>query len=220
MINIDLIYNLTRQIANDNQITGRFSVDDWNRYVLMATRERVDQLRKEFESNTKNSDNTADLKVKKQISIDSVGRMTKPDDYLYFSAPLTTVFYKDSEGNQKSSKRSVDLVTDNQLGDRLNSQFDQPTFDYPIVLDYQNFLQFYPENLTSANLMYIRKPKDPVWAFTEVNGEPVYDSSNSQDVELPQSELANIVYRVVELMGVSIKRGDLAQYMNIKEQQS
>lgn len=216
MINVDLAYKLTNRLLNDNQITDRYPVEDWNRYAIMAQLEIVRKLRSAFESSSINSDNIAELKVKKTFLLTN-GALTKPDDYLYFSAPLTRVWYKDGQGIQRTSQKPVDLVTDNELGDRLNSQFDYPSTDYPIVVDYRGSLQFYPLDLTQADLMYIRKPVDPVWAYTDVDGEPVYDEANSVDFELPSDMLDLLVISICEYMGVNVKRGDIVQYAMTKE---
>lgn len=216
MINVDLAYKITNRLLNDNQITDRYPIADWERYAKLAQLEIVRRLRKAFEAGTTNNDNIAELKVKKQFNLTN-GVLTKPSDYLYFSAPLTRVWYKDGQGIQRTSQRPVDLVTDNELGDRLNSQFDAPSYEYPIVTNYQNFLQFYPLDLTQAELMYIRKPVDPLWAFTVVDGEPVYNAANSVDFELPEDMLDELVMTICEYMGVNVKRADMVQYSVAKQ---
>lgn len=216
MINVDLVYKLTHRLLNDNQITDRYPVEDWNRYAILAQLEIVRKLRGLFESTSIISDNIAELKVKKQFNLTD-GKLTKPDDYLYFSAPLTRVWYKDGQGVQRTSQRPVDLVTDNELGDRLNSQFDAPSYQYPIVVDISDYLQFYPTDLTQAELMYIRVPKEPKWAYTDVDGEAVYDPVNSVDFELPQDMTDLLVVTICEYMGVNVKRGDMVQYTMAKE---
>lgn len=216
MINVDLAYKLTNRLLNDNQITDRYPVADWNRYATLAQLEIVRKLRAAFESTSVNTDNISELKVKKQFNLTD-GKLTKPDNYLYFSAPLTRVWYKDGQGNQQTSQRPVDLVTSNELGDRLNSQFDNPTYSYPIVTDFEGYLQFYPKDVTQVELMYIRKPVDPIWAYTVVDGEPVYDAANSVDFELPPDMLDLLVVSICEYMGVNVKRGDMVQYSMTKE---
>jgi len=211
MIDVDLVYRLTHQIANDNQITDRFPVSDWNRYARMSIISVLKDLRAIFELNTVNTDNISGLKVKVNLNVVN-GKLTKPSDYLYLSAPLTRIWYKDSQGIQRTSKRPVEVITDNELGDRLSSQFNSPTLDYPIITDYGNEFEFYPNDVSQVTLAYIRMPKDPIWAFTVVDGEPVYDPNNSQDFELSADLLPEIVKKICEYMGVSIKRLDLAQY--------
>jgi len=217
MIDVDLAYKISNRLLNDNQITDRFPPEDWNRYAELAQLEVLNFLRKSFEANTMNTDNIAELKVKKSFNL-SNGKLIKPVDYLFFSAPLTRVWYKDSQGNQKSSQRSVDLVTDNELGDRLNSQFDNPTHEYPIVHDTENVLQFYPEDLSMAELMYIRRPVAPKWAYTEVDGEAVYDEANSVNFELPVNLTGEVIYRIMQYMGINVRSSDVTQYAMAKEQ--
>ena len=219
MVNVNTVYKLTKKLLNDNQITDRFPIEDWEDFAELAQLDVVRRLRKAYESGTIVTDNTSNLKAEKLIQVVN-GAITKPEDYLFYNAPLTRLFYKDNEGNQKSTLRGVDLVTDAELGDRLASQFDKPTITYPILVDYQDTFNVYPEEMTSVKLTYIRKPKKPKWGFIDVDGEPVYDPATSVDFELPIDMTGELVYRIAELMGVNVRSADAVQYGATKTQQA
>ena len=69
---------------------------------------------------------------------------------------------------------------------------------------------------------YIRYPKDPKWTFiTLTNGEPSFDASQTdyQDFELPIEAEPRLVYRILQMAGMSIREGDVYQYANAEEKE-
>jgi len=58
---------------------------------------------------------------------------------------------------------------------------------------------------------YIRKPKNPNWAYVVVNNKPLYNSTSSMDFELHASEEAELVYRILALAGIAIEKTQLSQ---------
>jgi hypothetical protein len=58
---------------------------------------------------------------------------------------------------------------------------------------------------------YIRKPKNPNWAYVVVNNKPLYNSTSSTDFELHPSEETELVYRILALAGVAIEKPQLTQ---------
>ena len=68
---------------------------------------------------------------------------------------------------------------------------------------------------------YIRYPKDPKWTFiTLYNGEPVFDQTQTdyQDFELPIDDSNNLVARILQYAGISIREGDVYQFGQVEEQ--
>ena len=68
-------------------------------------------------------------------------------------------------------------------------------------------------NVASANVKcdYIRSPLTPNWAYTEVNGAALYNSSNSIDFELHSSEETHLVARILSLAGATLKDNNVIQ---------
>lgn len=112
----------------------------------------------------------------------------------------------------------IDRVTNAQAIKLINSKLTYPTLKYPkYVLDEQG-IKVYPTSIVNNVMMnYIRYPRDPKWTYSTLSGgEPVYNASLSdhQDFELPKSDFPALVLGVLELAGVSIREGDLVQYVN------
>jgi len=60
---------------------------------------------------------------------------------------------------------------------------------------------------------YIRKPLSPKWTYIVVNEKPLYNSSatDHQDFELHASEQKNLVIKILQLAGISIKDYNVTQ---------
>jgi hypothetical protein len=81
----------------------------------------------------------------------------------------------------------------------------------------------YPTTITTnVTTQYIRYPKDPNWTYNTIgNGEPVFSASASgyQDFELPNSDFANLVVKILYYAGVQIREADVAQAAKSEEVQ-
>jgi len=58
---------------------------------------------------------------------------------------------------------------------------------------------------------YVRKPLSVSWNYTEINGVAMYNSSNSTDFELHESEETELVFKILQLAGIAIESMDLYQ---------
>ena len=68
-----------------------------------------------------------------------------------------------------------------------------------------------PTKKAGVSADYIRKPKNPNWAYVVVNNKPLYNSTSSVDFELHASEETELVYRILMLSGVAIEKPQLTQ---------
>ena len=69
----------------------------------------------------------------------------------------------------------------------------------------------YLHDRRNVQVDYIRKPKNPNWGFVVVNDKALYNSSESMDFELHQSEESELVYRILAYAGIAIEKPQLAQ---------
>ena len=88
-----------------------------------------------------------------------------------------------------------------------------------------NTITVYPETIIGSGKVlsqYIRYPLDPNWTYSSLSGgEPVFDegAADYQDFELPDSDEPNIVNKILQYAGVSIRENDIAVFGNIQEQE-
>tara|TARA_Y100000593_G_C4298266_1_gene331865 strand:+ start:223 stop:933 length:711 start_codon:yes stop_codon:yes gene_type:complete len=71
----------------------------------------------------------------------------------------------------------------------------------------------YPQDNTSLNITYIRKPNTVAWGWTVIGEKAMYDPNVTKtfNFELHPSEETELVYRILGMAGVAIKRQEVAQ---------
>tara|TARA_X000001388_G_scaffold77408_1_gene78087 strand:+ start:210 stop:911 length:702 start_codon:yes stop_codon:yes gene_type:complete len=72
-----------------------------------------------------------------------------------------------------------------------------------------NQLTFFPSSSFSSSLvpvaLYYKKPDNPNWAYVIVNEKALYNSNLAIDFDLHESEESNLVTRILELSGITLK---------------
>ena len=133
-----------------------------------------------------------------------------PNDYFF----LDKVVYNNSKEVEKVSHRKIlNLV---------NSNLTAPTTAYPVYTMDENGILIYPTSITTnITSQYLRYPKDPQWTYTSPSGDPLFDPSSStyQDFELPLDDFANLVIKILEYAGISIREQDVVAAAKSEEVQ-
>lgn len=133
-----------------------------------------------------------------------------PSDYFF----LTRINY--------NNNKEVEKVSPSKILYLLGSNLTAPSVSYPVyVLDNQGLL-VYPTTITSnITAQYLRYPKDPQWTYTSPSGDPLFDPSSStyQDFELPLSDFANLVIKILEYAGISIRESEVVSAAKAEEVQ-
>jgi len=136
--------------------------------------------------------------------------------YLHVSSirvPITKL----KKGVLKSTEPTVDILRDNELGGVLSSSIVFPTETAPVCAFYSDHIQIHPKTVKRVIFTYLRTPVIPVWAFTLVNNRPVYDASNSVDIEAPDEVQNEIAYRTLSYLGISIREAQVVQWAEAKK---
>jgi len=213
-------------ICAKDQKTIYLNADKFNKYAPLAQDMIITNQRKKFEAGLISSDALSPLKKKTSFNVDpNTGQLTKPSDYMYYITMSKTVFNLNKRGQSEPSVNAIDFVSDNELGERLGNKFKSPTTRFPIVAEYENFLQVYPKTTGVVDLIYLREPLIPFWNRTIVNNEEVYAATggsltnpnagvtagNSTDFDLPYQFKDELIWQIAELLGVTVRQSDLVQ---------
>lgn len=125
------------------------------------------------------------------------GYYSVPDDY-YF---LEKLLYNNNKEIEKVSHRKINYL--------VNSNLTAPTTSYPVYTLENDGILIYPTSIISnVTAQYVRYPKDPNWTSTSLsNGDPLFNPSVAgyQDFELPNSDFANLVIKILYYSGVQIR---------------
>jgi len=80
-------------------------------------------------------------------------------------------------------------------------------------LEYEDHYSFLPNTITSADLDYVAKPVDVLWAYTfDVDGRQTYDAANSVQPQWDDYSSREITKRMLTNLGVSFKDPDFMNF--------
>ena len=129
---------------------------------------------------------------------------------------LGSVFVSDSQVE-------IEEVNHNEYRNMQLSPLTKPTSSRPVYVNRNNGLNIYPNTISSVDISYIKKPAKAEWAYVVVNDKALYNDNISVDFELHASEESELVYKILMLSGIAIKKPELtqvaAQVEGSKEQQ-
>ena len=217
-VTIDTVYQRVLAIANKEQ-RGYITPQEFN---LLANQAQLDIFEQyfydlnQFSRLPGNETRYADMidiieekisifeKFRQDVSMSAGGVGTLPAN----THKLGAVSY-----NTGSGYVEIEHIIQNELNKYINSPLTAPTTTRPIYIKTsETAIQVYPTTISSAvTCNYIAKPASVSWNYTTVLGEPLYNAANSTNFELHESEETELVLKILELAGVTIKSPDLYQ---------
>ena len=109
----------------------------------------------------------------------------------------------------------IDEVRLNDVIDLEKSPLTRATTSRPYYIRLtKTTIKIYPSTLSNSSSIvcnYVDKPTTASFDYIVVNGEPLYNSTNSVDFELHESEETELVLKILALAGVSIEDPQLYQ---------
>ena len=211
MVNIDTIYQRVLALANKEQ-RGYITPQEFNLFADQAQMDIFEQYFydiNQFLRMNGNSDEYADIidnlqeKITKfETNNTGSGSIVADEVYRLGSIKLTV----------DGLAREAEEVQENELTYILQGSLTKPTLKRPIYVRRASSITVYPEN-NNFTYTYIRRPAKPNWTYI-INGEnALYNSTagDHQDFELHASEESNLVVKILQLAGVSIKDYNITQ---------
>jgi|TARA_Y100000289_G_scaffold64165_1_gene75636 hypothetical protein len=221
-ISVDRVYQTVLAIANKEQ-RGYITPQEFNLFANQAQNEIFEQYfhdLKLFLRIPGNKTVTSDPRemIEEKISIfrtanqahsgelsDSVYRL----EAVRYREAATGIFYAAEE----VSKREYDAY---HMSSLMAPEINRPIFYRSNKTIYRSPVQGYD----STRIDFIRKPDSPNWTYVEVNGNALFNPDTSagwRDFELHPSEEKNLVTKILQFAGVSMKDQMLVQAASGKE---
>lgn len=130
-------------------------------------------------------------------------------------APYPTGYLNSDAMTYGIYKQRVKFIQQDRLFSHLNSFID-PISTNPIYLIYKDGFQFYPINLGSAYLSYIKQPDELIWAYTlDPQGRPVYNPGASVQPQWLDLDMLEIIVRALAIVGVNLQLNVVEQYSQV-----
>jgi hypothetical protein len=119
----------------------------------------------------------------------------------------------------------AEKVTHSKITQLNSSLLTAPNTTFPAYTQAGDSITVFPTTINAGSdvqAQYIRYPKDPKWTYvTLYNGEPLFDqtASDYQDFELPIDDANDLVAKILQYAGISIREKDVFEFGKIDEQQ-
>jgi hypothetical protein len=138
----------------------------------------------------------------------------------YFKYPLD--YYK--MNRLMTNINEAENVSINNIWNLTSSNLTSPTVNYPVYTMDNKGIKMYPQGVyTSTGTVkadYIRYPKAPKWTFISVGtNDPLFNPSalDYQDFELPASDMNNLIVKILQYAGLSIRESEVVQVAKQEE---
>ena len=215
-VGINNVYKKVLSLANKEQ-RGYITPHEFNTFADQAQLEIFEQYfydKNQFMRANGNDGEYSDIMhnlnekiavFERTAAIQSNGQILVDDFYR-----LGTVIHK--------NQTVVEEVESDELLGMNPSLLLRPTETRPVYLRNSSstlghLVIGYPISIqTNLVCTYIKKPRRPQWGYVVVNGRAMYDSDDSvtTNFELHLSEENELVYKILKIAGIAIKRSDLA----------
>ena len=151
-------------------------------------------------------------KFRQNVTMSSGGVGTLPSHYR-----MGELYY-----NNSGSYVEVEKLQQNELHHYINSPLTTPSVSLPIYVNTSaSAIQVYPTTITSGvTCNYIARPATVKWAYTVVFEQAMYNSNNSVNFELHESEETELVIKILSLAGVMLKDPNMYQIASAEDQKS
>ena len=161
------------------------------------------QARVNYSQNSDTRQRLTPFIIEATLTVDGNGLVNYPTDYLQTDAMRTTDFDR------------IRFVQQDSLYSYIQSEID-PVATNPIYLLNDAGFQFYPKNIGTATLTYIKIAPDMIWGYTlDNNGRPIFAPAYSTEPLWYDIDKLEIVARILKLVGVSLQAGQVEQYANM-----
>ena len=234
-VSIDTVYQRVLAIANKEQ-RGYITPQEFNLLANQAQMEIFEQYFHDINqfgrvpgNDTEYSDTVDSLNEKLKpfqqyrtamsVSSASIGTLSS-DIY-----KLGQVVYNEATATGSTASTfllEIEEIEPGKLAQMELSPLTRATIEAPyFVRKSTTLINLYPAasfvSSGAVNYNWTKAPTDVSWAYTIVNEQALYNSTNSVDFELVESEEPKLVIKILELAGIVIKDPQLYQQAATEE---
>jgi|TARA_R100001443_G_scaffold61644_1_gene71717 hypothetical protein len=220
-ISCDTIYQRVLSLANKEQ-RGYITPQEFNLFANMAQIEILEQYfydynqftRAGYGNNTQYSDMASLLREKISYFEEYVTATLNA----YNGFDISGVWKLGSVYNDDVTGRHLAYEVDFKEFARLDiSPLTRPTFKRPVYYVANNEVIVSPSDVTDVFYSYIKEPEKVEWGYVVINEKALHNPATSTDFELPKSDSNELVYKILTLAGISIKREETLQAAQLLE---
>jgi len=209
-VNVNTVYQRVLAITNKEQ-RGYITPQEFN---YMANQAQLDIFEQYFydlnqfariPGNSTEYSDMLDILEEKISLFEKNGTVTSGTTLPADLYRLGTVMYNSIEAEHITQKDWIYLK---------KSPLSQPSNDFPVYIRDKDGIKVYADSLTSnetssVTCNYIKTPASVSWGYNNTTG--LYDSNNSTNFELHESEETELVIKILAMAGIVLKDPGLYQ---------
>ena len=201
--------------AEFNQLIDASNLDLWKLKVGLPEEYQVNApfSRQAWQVSNKISDDMRYFITESTINKNNSGIFPYPTDYGAFSSMRYDRILNNDCDTPDLKVRTVELVTDAELSERLDNTIIPPDYEYPVGAWYGSGWKVYPTIINKVKLTYLRLPTTPVrgYILDPVTDLTQYDPLTSVQLDYPKTLWVDFAYNVLKKMAINIREEELYQ---------
>ena len=226
MTNINDIYLWVNFLANKyqsgaisdnefNQVIDAVNLDLFKIKVGLPEEYQVNApfSRQAWQVSNKISDDMRYFITEVDIAKNNVSIFPYPADYGAFSSMRYKRILNQGCDTPDVRTRTIELVTDAELSERLDNTIIHPDIEYPVGAWYASGWKVFPEIIKEVHLTYLRIPTTP---FRNYTLDPVTDLTNynpvgSVQLDYPKTLWIDFAVMCAKYIGINLREAELYQ---------
>lgn len=137
---------------------------------------------------------------------------------------IVSISTADAETQSITTNVPVEIVNNRNINQILRSSLAKPSASYPVALIGNNttsnnkkLINVFPDTITSVTVAHYVHDYSPKWNYVTIAGKPVYDNANSTQFRSSNRTHGELVVKILEYLGVSIREPEVVQYAQANE---
>lgn len=216
-MNINEVYKIVSYLVDKYQGTY-LSPDDFNMVVNMAQNQYLSFLTDDTGSPNRNPKNPVGMSTSAIIADTLSGFLT--ESTVAVSSQLAAKpadMYKTVAIRTNDDNYAMRFVSSDKVASFIDNAIDPPSATEPVYYEIGSNYKIYPSSVSSIKVSYIKNPQTLKWAYT---GALIYDAANSVPannaaLEWGDTDVYEIIYRTVGIIGINLKDGDLMRVAQV-----
>ena len=233
-VSIDTVYQRVLTLANKEQ-RGYITPQEFNLLANQAQMEIFEQYFYDIKQFNRIPGNTQEFSDPLSVLYEKIGEFDVEQGDAWMSTNMTAtndimnipwnLIYK--LGTIRVDGAQVEIVNGKDFDAARFSPLTVPTLTRPIgtttalglrvAIGADDFAT--PGNNQNMSISYIMRPPRVEWAYIIVNDKSLYNDNISIDFELHSSEETELVYKILELAGITLNKPGLVQLAGAKDAQ-
>ena len=133
---------------------------------------------------------------------------------------IENIMHSQDESFNIANNIPIEIVEAKDINQVLRSSLASPSMMYPVALMSRSsikgniVLNVFPENISTIVIYYYHydNVNSPKWSYATVAGKPVYDVTSSRQFSISPRVHGELVIKILEYLGVTIREADVVQY--------